>query len=129
MFTIGQLSAKTNVKIETIRYFETIDLMPPPQRKPSGHRVYDNSQLQRLTFINRCRELGFSQEDIRSLLGVEDNPPTCDEVEAITARHRTKIRTKITDLRKLEQRLTEISSSCANNDTRSCPIIESLSGT
>lgn len=127
MLTTGSLSKKTNVHIETIRYFERIGLMPEPQRKSSGHRVYDTSQLQRLTFINRCRELGFPQGDIRSLLGVEDNPPSCDDVHAITTRHKKTIKSKISDLRKLEKRLVEISSSCLNNEDPDCPIVESLS--
>lgn len=127
MLTIGGLSAKTGVKIETIRYFERIGLMPKAERKSSGHRVYDETQLRRLTFIGRCRELGFSQDDIRSLLGVEDNTPSCDHILLITTHHRTAIKAKISDLRKLERRLSEISSTCLSNDTPDCPIIESLS--
>ena len=127
MLTIGGLSAKTGVKIETIRYFERIALMPKAERKSSGHRVYDDKQLLRLTFISRCRELGFSQDDIRSLLGVEDNTPSCDEILSITTHHRKAIKAKISDLRKLERRLSEISSTCLSNDTPDCPLIESLS--
>lgn len=126
MLTIGNLSAKTGVKVETIRYFESIGLMPQPERKPSGHRVYDEEQLRRLTFISRCRELGFSQNDIRSLLGVEDDRPSCEDILAITNHHRKTIKAKISDLRKLERRLAEISSMCASNQTPDCPIIESL---
>jgi len=127
MLTIGYLSAKTGVKVETIRYFERIALMPKAERKASGHRVYDKTQLRRLTFISRCRELGFSQNDIRSLLGVEDNPPTCDEILSITTHHRAAIKSKISDLRKLEHRLSEISSSCMSGNSLECPIIVSLS--
>ncbi len=127
MVSIGDLSSKTGVKIETIRYFERIGLMPIAERKSSGHRVYDETSLRRLTFIGRCRELGFSQADIRSLLGVEDNTPSCDEILSITTHHRTSIKAKISDLRKLERRLSEISSTCLSNDTPVCPIIESLS--
>lgn len=129
MLTIGNLSARTGVKIETIRYFEGIGLMPEAERKSSGHRVYDDTQLRRLTFISRCRELGFSQNDIRSLLGVEDDMPSCEDILAITTHHRKTIRHKISNLRKLEQRLAEISSKCRANQTSHCPIIESLSET
>ncbi|WP_026148068.1 MerR family transcriptional regulator [Robiginitomaculum antarcticum] len=127
MIKIGELSAKTGVKIETIRYFETIGLMPEAQRKSSGHRVYDEAQLRRLIFISRCRVLGFSQADIRSLLGIDDHSPSCDEVLAITSHHRKTIKSKIADLRKLERQLETISSACLTNDTLDCPIIESLS--
>ena len=71
--------------------------------------------------------LGFSQDDIRSLLGVEDNTPSCDEILSITTHHRKAIKAKISDLRKLERRLSEISSTCLSNDTPDCPLIESLS--
>lgn len=127
MLTIGDLSRETGVKVETIRYFERIDLMPTAERKSSGHRVYDEASLRRLTFISRCRALGFSQNDIRSLLGVEDNTPKCEEVLSITTHHRTMIKAKIADLRRLEQRLAEISSSCHRNTKPDCPIIASLS--
>jgi MerR family mercuric resistance operon transcriptional regulator len=127
MLTIGNLSAKTGVKIETIRYFERIGLMPEPERKSSGHRVYDDAQLRRLTFISRCRELGFSQSDIRSLLGVEDDTPSCEDILAITTHHRKAIKDKISDLKKLERRLAEISSACQHNENPECPIVESLS--
>lgn len=127
MLTIGDLSKKTGVKIETIRYFERINLMPKAERKSSGHRVYNEAQLRRLTFISRCRVLGFSQDDIRSLLGVEDRVPSCEEILSIATHHRKVIKEKISDLRKLELRLAEISSSCRVNDNPECPIIESLS--
>lgn len=127
MLTIGDLSRKTGVKVETIRYFERIDLMPKAERKTSGHRVYDEPSLRRLMFINRCRVLGFSQNDIRSLLGVEDNTPNCEEILSITTHHRKTIKAKIADLRRLEQRLAEISSYCHGNTTPDCPIITSLS--
>jgi len=127
MRTIGDVSARTGVKVETIRYFERIGLMPVAERTSSGHRVYDEAQLRRLTFISRCRALGFSQDDIRSLLGVEDNTPSCDEVFAKTTLHRKAIREKISDLRKLERRLAEISATCTTGRTTSCPIVDALS--
>lgn len=127
MRTIGDVSARTGVKVETIRYFERIGLMPVAGRTPSGHRLYDDAQLRRLTFISRCRALGFSQNDIRSLLGVEDNTPSCEEVFTKTTLHRKAIREKISDLRKLERRLAEISATCKTGENTRCPIVDALS--
>ena len=125
--TIGRLSAAVGVKIETIRYYEKIGLMPQPPRSRGGHRLYDSDQLRRLTFIRRARELGFALDDIRSLLGLEDDTPTCSEVNAITVNHLASVREKISSLRKLERTLSKIARECSLDDTPDCPIIEALS--
>ncbi len=126
-FTIGRLSDLTGVKIETIRYYEKIGLLPDPGRTAGGHRVYGADQARRLTFIRRCRELGFSLCDIRNLLGLEDDAPNCDEVHEMTLRHREAIRAKICDLQHLSRRLEEIASQCGKGNKADCPIIDSLS--
>ena len=71
-FGIGALSAQTGVIIETIRYYEHEGLMPAPPRTAGGHRSYSEDHLKRLTFIRRCRELGFSMAEIRGLLALVD---------------------------------------------------------
>ncbi len=125
--TIGRLSARTGVKIETIRYYEKIALMPEPPRSQGGHRLYDPAHADRLAFIRRSRELGFSLADIRTLLGLEDQPPSCAQVHAITVHHRGEIRKKIADLTRLEQTLTEIAETCDQSNIQGCPIIKALS--
>ena len=65
---IGQLSEQTNCKIETIRYYEKISLLPEPLRSQGGYRIYDEAHLRRLVFVRRSRELGFSIEEIRSFI-------------------------------------------------------------
>ena len=125
--TIGRLSTAAGVNIETIRYYEKIGLMPPPPRSDGGHRLYGEDHLRRLTFIRRARELGFPLDDIRSLLGLEDQVPTCAEVNAITVSHLTTVKAKISALRKLERTLSKISSACTRDQTPDCPIIDALS--
>lgn len=127
MITIGKLSRETGVKIETIRYYEKIALMPNPLRKESGHRVYDIEQVNQLKFIKRARELGFSLSDIRDLIGADSNPPSCSEVFTLTHNHITNIREKISDLKKLEKRLSSIAKNCEHNNEPNCPIIDVLS--
>lgn len=124
--TIGKLSDQTGVNIETIRYYEKIGLMPPPPRKESGHRVYNDALAQRLRFIKRGRELGFSLESIRGLLGLEDEKPSCARVYGIAAEHLTDIRKKIADLKKLERSLASVAQKCDQNETPDCAIINGL---
>lgn len=124
--TIGKLSDQTGVKIETIRYYERIDLMPQPPRKESGHRVYGDAHVQRLRFIKRGRELGFSLDSIRGLIGLEDSKPTCAQVYDISTEHLGEIRKKIADLKKLEKLLSSMAKKCDQNETPDCAIIKGL---
>ena len=87
-YAIGALSRETAVNIETIRYYERIGIMPKPDRTEGGNRQYDHDQLKRLFFIKRCRELGFSIEEIRALLQMVDRADfTCGEVHSMTVDH------------------------------------------
>ncbi len=124
--TIGKLSDQTGVNIETIRYYEKIGLMPSPPRKESGHRVYDDALTQRLHFIKRGRELGFSLQSIRGLLGLEDEKPSCAQVYDIATEHLKDIRKKIADLKKLENSLASVARECDRNETPDCALLKGL---
>ena len=127
-FPIGVLSAKTRVNIETIRYYERIELMPAPPRTEGRQRVYDTSHLKRLTFIRRTRELGFSVEEIRGLLRLVDGGSyTCAEVNEITVQHLDDIHRKVADLKKLSRVLGNMASQCSKGQVPECPIIDALS--
>jgi len=65
---IGELSARSGIPIETIRYYERIGLLPPPNRTASGYRQYDETALKQLRFIKRAQELGFTLREIKDLL-------------------------------------------------------------
>ena len=124
---IGELSAQTDCKIETIRYYEKTGLLPEPARSAGGYRDYGDDHLRRLSFIRRCRELGFSIEEIRGLLALVDGGTyTCSDVKKITMEHVNSIQQKIIDLKKLEKTLSNIASQCAGNNTPECPIIDAL---
>jgi MerR family mercuric resistance operon transcriptional regulator len=127
-FPIGILSAETGVNIETIRYYEKIGLMPAPPRTEGRQRVYDRAHLKRLNFIRRGRELGFSLDEIRELLGlVRGHDLTCAEVKAMTEEHITDIRRKVKDLRKLERVLKDLAARCSGNAVPDCPVLDALS--
>lgn len=126
MHSIGAVSDQTGVKIETIRYYEKIGLMPAAPRKQSGHRVYPKELVERLRFIRRGRELGFPLDDIRALLGLEDETPSCEQVYHKTAAHLEVIRQKIADLKRLEKTLSRVAASCDKSKSPDCAIIKTL---
>jgi MerR family mercuric resistance operon transcriptional regulator len=124
---IGQLSEKTECKVETIRYYERIGLLLAPMRSEAGYRIYDDNHLKRLAFIRRSRKLGFTIEEIRALLSLVDKGDyACNEVKTITMEHVESIHRKIADLKKLEKILTRIASQCTGDATPECPIIDAL---
>lgn len=127
-YPIGVLSARTGVNIETIRYYERIGIMPAPPRTEGRQRVYGEDHLKRLTFIRRGRELGFSLDEIRDLLGlVRGHGLTCAEVKAMTEQHATDIRRKVRDLKRLERVLNELAAQCHGKNVPDCPILDALS--
>src|SRR5438067_9141564 len=87
--SIGVLSRRTGVNIETIRYYERIKMLPAPPRTTSGRRVYGPAETRSLTFIRRSRELGFTLDEIRTLLALSanDGQNTCAEVRRLAASH------------------------------------------
>jgi MerR family transcriptional regulator, mercuric resistance operon regulatory protein len=128
-FSIGELSRRTSVNIETIRYYERVGILPAPPRTASGRRVYGPEESRGLTFIRRARELGFTLDEIRAMLALsaEQDRRTCGEVREIAARHLVDIRSKITDLRAMEQVLGETVARCDAGELSGCPVIETLS--
>ena len=127
--TIGALSRRTGVNIETIRFYEKTGVLPRPPRSAGGHRVYDEDCLKRLSFVRRSRELGFSLDEVRGLLRLVDGGRyTCAEVKVITLDHLEDIRRKIADLRRLERTLSDVAGKCRGEKVPECPIIDALFG-
>jgi MerR family mercuric resistance operon transcriptional regulator len=125
-FRIGRLSTETGVNIETIRFYEKIGLMPKPPRTEGGRRLYDAGGVTRLIFIRRARELGFSIDDIRGFLGLNDHQPTCAEIYKTASRHRAVIRNKIADLKRLDRRLSVMMAACTQSEKPDCAVIDAL---
>lgn len=127
LIKIGELSNKTGIHIETIRYYERLKLIPKPGRSGAGHRVYSDHHLKRLSFIRRCRELDFSLDEIRYLLqAAEDDNPSCAEVEKFSKKHLSLIQSKIKDLRAMEKTLKTLLGECQGNRAPGCPLIDVL---
>jgi len=126
---IGEMSRRTGVHVETIRYYERIGVMPRPKRSDGGHRLYNVPQLNRLAFIKRSRDLGFSLKEVLTLLALVDSGEmTCSEVHALTVEHLTDVKSKIADLRKLEHALKDLAAQCSLGNVSNCPIVETLYG-
>lgn len=125
--SIGELSRLTSVNIETIRYYERIGIMPAPPRTDGGRRIYGEDHLKRLAFIRRSRELGFSLDEVRGLLGlVRGHALTCAEVNKMARTHVADIRQKVKHLKKLESVLTDLAARCHGKRVPDCPIIDAL---
>jgi MerR family mercuric resistance operon transcriptional regulator len=124
---IGELSLLSGVNIETIRYYERIEMLPAPPRAANGRRVYDPSHLRILAFIRRSRELGFSLDEIRALIRLGGpEKATCREVRKIAMHHLEEIRTKLEDLRRLERVLANTVAQCTGKTAPDCPVLDIL---
>lgn len=125
--TRGVLAKRSGCNIETIRYYEKIELLPPPLRNQGGHRLYRDADQRRLRFIMRSRELGFSIDEIRSLLSmVNSGDYTCGEIHELTLTHLDSVQQKITDLVRLKRTLDGIAQQCAADAVPECPVIDAL---
>ncbi|HML93014.1 helix-turn-helix domain-containing protein [Methyloceanibacter sp.] len=126
LMLIGKLAAHTGVNIQTIRYYERLGLLAAAPRTKGGYRVYDHEHVRRLTFIRRSRELGFSLENVRSLLELSDSNRDCAAKE-LTLRQLEIVQGKIANLRQLEKALKTMAEACKPGAQESCPIFSALS--
>ena len=126
--TIGRIAARADVGIDTIRFYERRGLLPEPSRTESGYRLYPPATISRLNFIRRAKALGFSLDEIATLLALQDTGGPKAEVKAITHRKLEQVEAKITDLARMRDVLRELDRDCSGTgDVGGCPIIEALS--
>lgn len=127
-FRIGELADKCGVNKETIRYYERLGLIPEPERTEKGYRMYSQQTVDRLHFIKRMQELGFTLNEIDKLLGVVDRDEAkCRDMYDFTILKIEDIQRKIEDLKRIERMLMDLKERCPENkDIFECPIIETL---
>jgi DNA-binding transcriptional MerR regulator len=126
-YSIGGLSAATGCKVQTIRYYEQIKLMPAPPRTDGGQRRYAPAHVRRLSFIRHARELGFEIEAIRQLLAMSDHPERqCGGVNEIALQHVKDIDSKIERLSGLRKEMQRMIRSCRQGRIADCRIIHAL---
>lgn len=127
MLSIGELSRRTGVKIPTIRYYEQMGLVEPPERSAGNQRRYSRNELQRLSFIKHARDLGLSIETIRELVELSKHPEKpCSEAHTIAATHLTAIQDRIARLKRLEGELKRIATLCDKGHVGECHVIQAL---
>ena len=124
---IGELASATATKVETVRYYEKIGLLPPPARTSANYRAYGTEHLARLSFIRRARDLGFTLEAVRELLALsDDRGKPCGAVDAIASGHLAEVERKIIDLIAMRDELQRVIGSCRHGTVGNCKIIETL---
>lgn len=125
--SIGRAAELAGVKVPTIRYYEDIGLLPPPDRTASNRRVYGSETVRRLGFIRQARTLGFDTDAIRLLLALQDDPArSCAEVDRIVEARLTETRERIRSLKTLEIEFERMLDSCTHGSVADCRIIEAL---
>lgn len=126
-FTIGWLANQTNCKVQTIRYYEQIGLMPPPRRSEGNRRLYGPGDADRLTFIRHSRELGFPLDAIRNLLSLTDNPDqSCAAADKLARENLAQVNLRIARLAVLKTELERMVEQCSGGKVSECRVIEVL---
>lgn len=124
---IGQAAKKSGLSAKMIRYYESIDLISPAGRSANGYRHYGENDLQRLTFIKRSRDMGFSLDEVSKLLTLwQDRQRASADVKALAAAHIDALNQKIEELVGLRDSLQALVDSCQGNDRPDCPILKGL---
>jgi MerR family mercuric resistance operon transcriptional regulator len=124
---IGEAASASGCHIETIRYYERVGLLPRPARTDSGYRHYTDGQVQRLRFITRGRDLGFSLDEIRSLLTLADDATlSCAEVDGLARHHLGEIRERIRELTRMAKELDRTIVGCQGGRRAQCTILDAL---
>ncbi len=129
--SIGVLARQTSCTVPTIRYYEEIGLLPTGPRTEGGRRVYGDDAFRRLNFIRRCRDFGFSIEQVRALVGLVDQADRpCTEVRDVAVAHLTVLREKLAELQALEKSMSAFvcscDAACAGGPAVDCTILEDL---
>ena len=128
---IGELARLTGTTAPTIRYYEQIGLFPPASRRSGGQRSFDGEDVKRLTFIRRCRDFGFSIEQVRVLAAlVQDRGRSCLEARDLAYNHLKTVRAKLAELKRLEQTMArfvkDCEMGCVGGPGPDCAILEDL---
>lgn len=131
---IGDLAERTGTNTPTIRYYEEIGLLPRPGRQEGNQRRYGNEDVRRLTFIRRCRDFGFSIDQVRTLTSlVQDRSRSCLEARDLAQEHLREVRAKLKELRELEKSIAGFVESCnvacAGGPGPDCIILEDFGNT
>lgn len=125
--TIGRIAESAGCKVQTIRYYEQVGLLPRPARSAGNQRIYRKADLDRLAFIRHARGLGFSLDAIRDLLSLSDKPDqACDAADAIARAQLNEVERRIARLQALKTELHRMIEQCRGGKIADCRVIEVL---
>lgn len=129
-YKIGKAAELAGVNKETIRYYERRELIPEPERMDSGYRLFSDRDIDRVRFIKRSQELGFTLSEIAELLNLKmDEDTTCSEIKQEAEKKYRDVVDKIEDLQRIRETLTDLIDSCRGTGPKGdCPILEALEG-
>ena len=127
-FTIGEVAKRAGVGIDTVRYYERSHLLPTPERRPSGYRQYDGGDVQRLSFIHRAKELGFTLDEIRELLTLStDRERGVRGIKARAATRLADLDARIREMQRVRSGLQKLIEACpGHGKLETCPILGAL---
>ena len=126
---IGTAARQSRVPAKTIRYYESVGLIQPAVRTAAGYRIYDRNDVETLRFVQRARSLGFSVEEVGSLLALwRDRARSSAEVKAIARQRVADIDRKIAELTEMRETLTHLMERCHGDARPECPILQGLAG-
>ena len=129
LMDIGRAAAASGVSAKMIRHYETIGLLPKVARTMANYRVYSGSDVHTLRFIRRARDLGFSMDEIRELLGLwQSRGRSSASVKNITAAHIGRLKGKIAQLQDMVRTLEHLAHHCRGDQRPECPILDDLAG-
>jgi Cu(I)-responsive transcriptional regulator len=127
--TIGQAAKSSSVSAKMIRHYESIGLLSKAQRTQSGYRLYDETDVHTLRFIQRARSLGFPLETIRTLLALWRNRRrSSSQVKDLATRHVKDLEQKIAEMQSMVRTLKHLAHNCHGDDRPECPILDDLAG-
>jgi DNA-binding transcriptional MerR regulator len=129
MHAIGEAARRSGVAIETIRYYERAGIVSAPGRSARGRRLYTDAEIARLRFVRRCRDLGFSTADTRSLLALSTAGGSCQEVREFGRRQLAAVACRIGELQRLRTALKELVARCSDGEgpwPGDCPMLAAL---
>ena len=129
-YKIGEVAKRADVNKETVRYYEKRELIPKPDRRRSGYRIFTQRHIDQVKFIKRAQQLGFTLTEIKELLELRvDEETSCSEIKEEARQKYQDVSEKIEDLRRIKETLTGLIDSCSEDGPiGDCPILEALEG-
>ncbi len=128
--TIGKVANRAGIRVETVRFYERQELIESPPRSAAGYRQYSENTVQRLRFIRRAKELGFSLKEIKELLILHSDPrSTCSDIRQRAEKKLDDINGRIHDLKKMRDALNALLAGCSSDATSTeCPVLQAITG-